>query len=260
MQCLWSSYLIMVTHLSLSSVAHDSKVPAAGTMVLGRVGLAQCRYCKPDDDQLTQCRYCKPDDDKLVGLQDELNAKFCSKLQNSGSELLAHSRDCSISFLDMSAGKANQAQVTLKGLLHDFTQEDTDIFNQAVTAAYNDAFSSAGHTIGSIEAVADIDMVAVTQCRYCKPDDDMLAAAASTSSTVILAHVGVGQCRYCKPDDDSYDVERSAHDLMEAAFHKTVCVKLQNSGSANFANVHGCDFSFVYSAVGAEAKALVTIA
>jgi hypothetical protein len=255
-----SFHHIVFSSLSLPfffSQSHGS-ASAAGAMVLGRVGLAQCRYCKPDDDKLTQCRYCKPDDDKLSSLQDELNAKFCSKLQSSGSKVLAHSRDCSVAFLDMSAGKADQAQVTLKGLLHDFTEEDTAIFNEAVAAAYNDAFLSAGHSIGSVQAVADVDMVSVSQCRYCKPDDDMLTAP--TSSKVILAHVGVGQCRYCKPDDDSYDVERSQHDLMEAAFKKTVCVKLQSSGSANFANVHGCDFSFVYSAVGAEAKVLMAIA
>jgi hypothetical protein len=198
-------------------------------------------------------------------------------------------------------------------MLHDFTPSDTAIFNQAVTSAYNQAFTYAGYSVGSIEAVAALDMVAVTRCTHCRPDDDMLEELMaiktedySAPSTVVLAHVSaqrcthcrpdddttsavsaelkrcthcrpdddaaaevkvckhcVERCTHCRPDDDSFEANRAQHvaqhELMEAAFKKSLCAKLQNSGSANFANVHGCDFSFVYGAVGSEAE-LLTVA
>jgi hypothetical protein len=251
-------------------------------MIIGRVGTAVCSQCSPIETPLTtkvqHCRNCPPDDDNVAtDLQAALEVKLCSKLRASGSKNLADARDCSLAFLDMTEGRPEHAQVSLKGLLHDFSAADTLIFNHAVTSAYNDAFSAAGYSVGSIEAVADIDMDAVSgsaptstiilanvsdgcphcaakeafapvkHCRNCPPDDDAF---------------GVKHCRNCPPDDDnmSYDQSKhvAQHEHMEAAFKKALCSKLQTSGSANFANVHACDFGFVYGAVGAEAKLLTT--
>jgi len=42
---------------------------------------------------------------------------------------------------------------------------------------------------------------------------------------------------------------------MESAFENALCHKLQNSGSANFANVHSCSFRFVSNPVQDAKKA-----
>ncbi|GKY90333.1 hypothetical protein MPSEU_000007300 [Mayamaea pseudoterrestris] len=228
----------------------DMKVSGSkqGAMVVGRVGFEQCRRCNSDD--------ALAHDEAEGTLQEQLSAKFCEKLRDSGSKVLAHARDCSVSFLDMTvADKADHAQISLKGLLHDFSRDDADIFNQAVTAAYNDAFLSAGYNMHSIEAFANIDMAPVTQCRRCNSDDE-----TSSSSTAVLAHVRSWQCNRCNSDDALNLATPKQLELMEVAFKKAFCTKLQNSGSANFANVHGCDFSFVYSAVGADANVLTSTA
>jgi hypothetical protein len=42
---------------------------------------------------------------------------------------------------------------------------------------------------------------------------------------------------------------------MQSAFEKSLCAKLANSGSANFANAHSCAFSFVAAPVTEKSKA-----
>lgn len=97
----------------------------------------RCRRCAPDDDRLQttlkeltryvsvawhmtcnstplaisltnvstlpSCRRCAPDDDRKMGLQEELNAKFCHKLRASVSKNFANVHDCEVEFFDETA-------------------------------------------------------------------------------------------------------------------------------------------------------------
>jgi hypothetical protein len=58
----------------------------------------------------------------------------------------------------INSGKKTEAQVTLHGMLHDFSEEDQAIFDGSIVAAYNEAFTKTGYTLGSFESVTDIDM------------------------------------------------------------------------------------------------------
>jgi hypothetical protein len=56
-----------------------------------------------------------------------------------------------------------EAQVMVRGILHDFTKEDLALINKSAKSAYNDAFSSGGLAIGSLETVREMEVHGVSQ-------------------------------------------------------------------------------------------------
>jgi hypothetical protein len=73
---------------------------------------------------------------------------------------------------------------------------------------------------------------------------------------MILARIRPG-CMDCTPSDSGTDVVLKDSQIasMHQAFEKAFCIKLQNSGMVNFANIHDCSFRFVYNPVGGAESA-----
>lgn len=187
----------------------------------------------------------------------------CKMLRKSGSENLANAKGCSFSLMESPgandyvpvetpAASTNEqhteVQVGMKGTLGDFSKEDIRTIEQAVVAAYNDAFSSVSF---SIEDFSFLQAGSYTSsdaswwgCRYCLDDDAMEAQTAGENKLIIARATPKGshkQNGLLQSNDLSF-----LHDSFEKAF----CAKLQKSGQANFANVHDCSFNFVYNPVG----------
>jgi hypothetical protein len=141
-----------------------------------------------------------------------------------------------------------EAQVMVHGTLHDFTEEDIALINTSVESAYNDAFSSAGFSIGKFETVGEMDVPGVSQfppiCELC-PDDDRAFMAGGI--TKLLSSRIAPLCLKGGNGSTVSDDARLA--FMLEAFEKSFCSKLRNSGSANFANVQDCTFRMVNSPV-----------
>jgi hypothetical protein len=73
-------------------------------------------------------------------------------------------------------------------------------------------------------------------------------------SKMVFARIWPG-CNWCPNDDavvlnDAPILKDSQIAFMHEAFEKFFCTKLQNSGLANFADVHDCSFHFVNSPAG----------
>jgi hypothetical protein len=231
-------------------------------LVLARVGAKGtqdppiCELC-PDDDLLGI---------ELGGTHQKFQETFCAMIRSSGSANLAKVNDCSFSFLEITGGNTDsvpigsavkqfcnndmkmEAQVMVHGALRDFTKEDLALINKSAKSAYNDAFSLAGFAIGSFETVREMDVPGVSQdppiCELC-PDDDKAFAAGGVTK-LLVAHVAP----LCLSDDNGSSVTDNAKlAFMHKAFEKAFCSKLQNSGSANFANAQDCAFRMVSSPV-----------
>jgi hypothetical protein len=250
-----------------------------------------CRLCPPEDTMVASsntegqmflgqvkvswdpyCRLCPPEVDATIKNLGDVHAafekEFCAGLRQSGSKNLAHARDCTLSFLDTTGqneenmpiqskegkGRKTETQLTLQGTLHNFSEKDMEILDEAVIGAYNDAFSSAGYSLGSFVSTADLDIPSKVSwdpyCRLCPPDADMAGDAKLIISTA--APLGWDPyCRLCPPEEGAMVADLSDAKLafLHTAFENTLCTKLQKSGSANFANVHDCSFRFVYAPV-----------
>jgi hypothetical protein len=185
---------------------------------------------------------------------------FCGLLRASGSANLASASQCSLSFLETPGhtasvpvesayrskdGEAEEAQVILHGTLHDLSEKDYAVIDTTIIAAYNEAFAKTGYAAGSFEVVADMKM----------PNNDADALMINTVTIVSAQWWGPNfwpGCRWCSNDDaialtGSPILKDSDIAFMHEAFEKAFCSKLQNSGLANFANVHNCSFRFVNS-------------
>ena len=249
----------------------------------------RCRLCPPEDATFAasntegqmflgqvkvswdpRCRLCPPDTTikNLGDVHAAFEKDFCAGLRQSGSMNLAHARDCTFSFLDTTAqneenipiqsgegkNKKTETQLTLQGTLHSFSETDMEILDEAVVAAFNDAFYSAGYSLGSFVSTADLDIPSKVSwdptCRLCPPDADI----AGDAKLIIATATPLGwdpSCRLCPPEDGAMIANLSDAKLafLHKAFENTLCTKLQKSGSANFANVHDCSFRFVYAPV-----------
>ena len=227
------------------------------------------------------CRLCPNDDVTFMELNgadieqvhQSFEDKFCAKLRSSGSANLANVKDCSFAILDMPGeadfvpiesayastnGQSTEGQIVLEGLLNDLSDSDMELLDQSVVAAYNDAFAKVGFKL-KLESktsvgVSQIPGIHDPSCRLC-PNDD--AIVTEGQAEIVFSRVqqipGIHDpsCRLCPNDDvivvDLAETERA---YMHKAFEKAFCSKLQNSGVANFANVDGCTFRFVYDPVG----------
>jgi hypothetical protein len=235
-------------------------IDSQSQLVLARVGAKGeqdppiCELC-PDDDLLGM---------ELGGTHQKFQETFCAVIRSSGSANLAKVHDCSFSFLEMTGGNTDsvpirsavkqfcnndmkmEAQVMVHGALHDFTKEDLALINKSAKSAYNDAFSSTGFAIGSFETVREMDVPGVSQdppiCELC-PDDDKAFAAGGVTKLLVTRVAPL-----CPSDDNGSTVTDDVKLLfMHEAFEKAFCSKLQNSGTANFANVQDCTFRMVSS-------------
>ncbi|GAX09991.1 hypothetical protein FisN_11Lh016 [Fistulifera solaris] len=236
-----------------------------GQMILGyvQVGWTQpdCRLCPNDDDVVAAFKSTQELKAFHVSFEDE----FCALLRQSGSANFAHAHACSFSFLDMPGqphvslpmqdklSKNTEAQVIFRGTLHELSESDMNLVDQSVVLAYNEAFSSVGYGLGNFNSVADIDMpnhLAQPDCRLCPNDDDVMAISETKLLVARVTPIMQPDCRLCPNDDDALKATVSDEKLafMHGAFEKALCQKLKNSGSANFANVHDCNFRFVHNA------------
>ena len=241
-----------------------------GQMILGyvQVGWMQpdCRLCPNDDDAVAAFKSTQ----ELKAFHSSFESEFCALLRQSDSANFAHAHGCSFSFLDMPGqphvslpiqGKVNkntEAQVLFRGTLHELSDSDMTLVDQSVVLAYNEAFASVGYGLGSFHSVADIDMpthLAQPDCRLCPNDDDVMAVVSEAKLLVArVTPITQPDCRLCPNDDDALAAAVSEEKLafMHGAFEKAVCQKLKNSGSANFANVHDCNFRFVHNEAGSK--------
>lgn len=88
-------------------------------------------------------------------------ASFCDNLVASGRPNFAGASGCTFSWINsagMATGANNDIQVTLKGMLQDFSAADASIFDTSVEDAFNEAFKKAGYTISGVRAVANLDI------------------------------------------------------------------------------------------------------
>lgn len=183
-----------------------------------------------------RCRFCPPDDDTTAKfVTDDLD--ICAELTASGSANFANVKGCSFTYLEADADESKNARVVIKGALRNLSTEDAKIFEESITAAYNDAYL--GMSSVEFKTVTDAPLSKLGGCRFCPPDDDTTEAGH-----VIIASTNksIEGCRFCPPDDDAMHKDAKFH----TAFEKSLCTKLASSGSANFANVHGCSVSYVH--------------
>jgi hypothetical protein len=181
---------------------------------------------------------------------------FCGLLRVSSSANLVNAHDCSLSFLDTPGksvlvpselayastnGDATEAQVTIHGTLHDFSEEEFALINTSIESAYNEAYTKAGYTINDFGVKTVIDM----------PNGCTSCSSAENSPKMLFARIRPGCMDYI-PGGNSTDVvlKDSQIAFMHQAFENAFCIKLQNSGMVNFANIHDCSFHFVYNPVG----------
>ena len=249
----------------------EVKAMFASSKAQGRMFLGQAKVSWDPT-----CRLCPPEADASVlgGIHAAFEQMFCSSLRQSGSSNLAYAHDCTFSFLDMpgqagenlpiqsiSEDKKTETQVTLHGTLHDFSEKDMEIIDEAILSAYNDAFASAGYSLGSLVSTADLDLPSKLSwdptCRLCPPAAEKAKLVISTTTPLgwdpyfrpAAGSLGWDPtCRLCPPAEDA-ELSDAKLAFLQSAFEKTLCTKLQKSGSANFANVHNCSFRFVYAPV-----------
>ena len=247
--------------------AEESIVAAAkteGHLFLGRVQVSwdpTCRLCPPDVETTIK---------NLGDMHQSFENNFCAGLRESGSDTLAEARDCTFSFLNMpgqaeenlpiveqSNGQNAEVQLTLQGTLHDLSEKDMKIIDGSIVSAYNEAFSSAGYKLKSFETVSDIELPSNVSwdptCRLCPPNTESMRMGSTNLIVATADTLGWDPtCRLCPPAEDVTVAELSDAKLafLHTAFEKTFCAKLQKSGSANFANVSGCSFRFVFAPIG----------
>lgn len=168
---------------------------------------------------------------------------LCKDLRASGQANFVAAHGCTVSFISKETRTNGEAEIIFKGLIRDVSKDDAELVEKAITEAYNDAFGTAG-AVFSVEFGTALDKVQGGECgRYCPPDDDV-----NESVTLFVAKLKGGECgRYCPPDDDTALTDAKVG-AMHTAFEKTLCNKLSSSGSANFANVHGCKVGYINSA------------
>jgi DNA-binding protein YbaB len=222
------------------------------------------------------CRFFCGDDDALnaANIHNKFEEDFCGLLRSSGSVNLAGANECSLSFLETpghtasvptesvytsNSGEATEAQVIMQGTLHDFSENDFAVIDKSIVSAYNDAFTKAGYTTSSFEVLAETDMPVPVGfwpgCRWCSDEEEDAVTMENESkmATMVFARFWPG-CRWCGDDavilNDAPILKDSQIAFMHEAFEKAFCTKLQNSGLANFANVHDCSFHFVSSPTG----------
>jgi hypothetical protein len=215
------------------------------------------------------------DDDAQVYMAFE--ETFCSKLRASGSANLVNAKDCTFSFFEnpgsagtkmttpvksaydvsITGAAVTEVQVTMMGVLHDFSEADRELINQSILAAHREAFAGTDYSLKSFNMVGDLDVPVALErparCRLCNPDAVVTGAGGADIVTLITA-VAVAadhnnaelerpaRCRLCNPNIVATVIPAAS---MHEAFEKTVCTKLNISGFANFANVHDCSFRFV---------------
>jgi hypothetical protein len=210
---------------------------------------------------------------------------FCSQLRTSGSANLVDAKDCSFSFVEKPGNSGvteklspvesayavassaiketmTEAQIIMTGLLHDFSDADRELINQSILAAHSEAFASTDYSLKSFNMEGDVDFRYFPfdwpRCRICKNNTatDTVVTLITAVAVAAVDHKndgGLGQpakCRLCKDDDalataaaGGASVKKLAS--MHEAFEKSICTKLNTSGSANFANAHDCSFRFV---------------
>ena len=170
-----------------------------GQMILGYVlvGWMQpdCRLCPNDVDAVTVFKNTQ----ELKAFHSSFESECCALLRQSGSANFAHAHACSFSFLDVAGqshvslpiqgkpSKNTEAQVILRGTLHEFSEHDMKLVDQSIIAACDEAFSSVGYSLGAFTTVADIDMPAHLEqpdCRLCPNDDDAMVV----SDAKLLCH------------------------------------------------------------------------
>jgi len=196
-----------------------------GELILASVGPKTLNW--PPD-----CHLCG--DDAVEGMvqvgeaHKNFEDAFCAKIRNSGSPNLASVLHCSFSYLETpgvseaAPHESTEAQIIMRGTLHRLSESDLKIVDNIIMATYNDAFYEAGYSLTAFEAMADLEAM--------MNDSMIVAGRISAASSFNKADLTKFQIAY-----------------MHTAFEKAFCSQLQNSGSANLANVHDCAFHFVYS-------------
>ena len=161
---------------------------------------------------------------------------FCGELRASGYSAFANAKGCSVSFLTapgqdieslpIAEIPSSEAQLIFLGNLRDFSEEDMYLIDQKVKAAFNDAFMGTGLSLQDIRSVFSFGI--------------------ARGAEMVLAEIVLPTA------DDGEDVSDDELALMHDAFEKAFCHQLANSGSANFANVHGCSFRFAHKPTAAD--------
>ena len=244
----------------------DVDTATEGQLLLGKVQVSwdpRCRLCPPDAAVKN-----------LGDIHKTFENEFCAELRGSSSKILAEVRDCSFSFLDMpgqphdnlpmsiqsSNGENTEVQLVLQGTLGDLSEKDMEIIDESIVSAYNEAFASAGFKLESVQSVADIELPNNVswdpRCRLCPPANVDAVSKVGSSKLIIANAAPLGgdpYCRFCPPGDEDALVSSKVSDtqlaFMHTAFEKTLCTKLQKSGAVNLANVHSCNFRFVFAPI-----------
>lgn len=99
---------------------------------------------------------------------------ICEELKATGMANFANAKGCSFSFLENVADEAETARVVIKGALRNLSTEDAKIFEQSITAAYNDAYM--GASTANFKTINDAPLSSLGGCRGCPPDDDTMEA------------------------------------------------------------------------------------
>jgi len=223
-----------------------------------------CSLCGNDDTTFVELKGAQ-----LGDVHKSFEEKFCAKLRSSGSANLANAQGCSFAIVDMPGqadfvpiesayastnGQSTEGQIVLRGTLNELSEADLKLLDKSVIAAYNDAFAKAGYKLKlkskASVYVSETPGTGDPTCSLCGNDDMTFGEVQ-----VVFSHVqetpGTGDptCTFCGNDDEVVLLKDSEVAYMHKAFEKAFCAKLQNSGVANFANVHGCSFRFVYNPV-----------
>lgn len=111
--------------------------------------------------------------------------------------------------------KEAEAQVSMQGTLHDFSDKDLAVIDSSIVSAYNEAFSKPGYSIGSFDAFTDVDVPlgCLPNCRMCHPDDDAMANNAKMVFARVMTHSKAGVS----------DTQDSQMAFMHEAFEKSFC-------------------------------------
>ena len=195
---------------------------------------------------------------ELGALHMQFEQDLCDRLQKSTYTNLAHSKDCSFSFLEKTGldnegpietaytqEGVTEAQLSLVGLNNELTESESDLLNKIVTNAHNEAFASSGLSLDFFQTVADfpvgdegwINMY----CTWCCPYDDDDPRCNNKTATIVVARVSAGG-----PIDQ---VKYMDAKIYHSHFENFVCFKLRTTGNPTFENVHDCRFNFVYHPV-----------
>jgi hypothetical protein len=143
------------------------------------------------------------------------------------------------------------ARIIVHGLLNDASAEDLKIISKSAVAAYNSAYSAAGHSLTALKTKISIpvpDKVGIwSDCRWCSSDDAVTLADSNTQGELVFVEIMTGGSA---KHDAATSLQTKAFNFVNFEdIHKTFeddfCWLLRVSGSANLANARDCSFSFL---------------